>query len=262
MKAATDGCGCFPTGRHYPGIAHLLRASTVGLVEGVDPETPWSEIEIALLDVETTGRDASLDRVIEVGIAIMKGGVILEEHDWLINPERAIPAASTEVHGISDADVQGKPTFAEVAREIVAALGARVPAAYNALFDKAFIMSELARAGVDLSSARALKRDVVWIDPLVWAREIQQAEKSRSLGEVAQRLGIDPGRAHRASDDAKTAALVLRALGQDGRVPRPYGAFVQEQRRLGFAQADERRAWRSTGETWSNSNKTPTKPAN
>jgi DNA polymerase-3 subunit epsilon len=246
MRAVvSDGCGCFPTGRHYPGVAHLLRASNVGLVEGVAPETPWSEVEIALLDVETTGRDASLDRVVEVGIAVVRAGKIIAEYDWLLNPEMPIPAASTEVHGISDADVKDKPTFARVAEEIVAALGSRVPAAYNALFDRAFLMAELARAGVDVSGVPALRRDVVWIDPLVWAREIQQAEKSRSLGEVAQRLGIDPGRAHRASDDAKTAALVLFALGVDGRVPRPYGSFVQEQRRLALAQADERRQWRA-----------------
>jgi DNA polymerase-3 subunit epsilon len=244
MRAVLESCGCFPTGRHYPGIAHLLRASTVGLVEGFAPETPWTEIEIALIDVETTGRDASIDRIVELGIAVMRGGEIVAEYNWLVNPGIPIPQASVEVHGISDADVKDKPAFGNVAQEILGALGHRVPAAYNALFDKAFVLSEFARANVDVSQSRALKRDVVWIDPLVWAREIQQAEKSRSLGEVAQRLGIDAGRAHRASDDAKTAARVLHLLGSDGRVPRPYGAFVQEQRRLAFAQADERRQWR------------------
>jgi len=244
LRAVVESCGCFPTGHHYPGIAHLLRASTVGLVEGVAPETPWNEIEIALVDVETTGRDASLDRVVEVGIAIAKNGEIINQFNWLINPGISIPPASTEVHGIGDSDVKDKPEFTVVAAEIVNAIGARVPAAYNALFDKAFLLSELARASFDISTVRALRRDVVWIDPLVWAREIQQAEKSRSLGEVAARLGIDAGRAHRANDDAATAVHVLHALGTDGRVPRPYGSFIQEQRRLAFAQADERRAWR------------------
>lgn len=241
----SDGCGCFPTGRHYPGIAHLLRASTLGLVAGISPDVPWEEVEIALLDVETTGRDASIDRVIEVGIAVARGGKIISMHNWLVNPGVPIPAASTEVHGIKDADVADKPSFAEIAREIAETLGGRVPAAYNALFDKAFLLSELARASMDVGPYPSLKRDVVWVDPLVWAREIQQAEKSRSLGDVAQRLGIELARAHRASEDAEAAARVLYALCVDGRVPRPYGAFVQEQRRLGLAQADERRQWRN-----------------
>ena len=64
-------------------------------------------------------------------------------------------------------------------------------------------------------------------------------------GEVAARLGITLDNAHRASDDADAALRVLLALGRDVRVPRAYGALVQEQRRLAMAQADERRLkWR------------------
>jgi len=114
-----------------------------------------------------------------------------------------------------------------------------IPAAYNAAFDRAFLGAELARAGV------LLARDVEWLDPLVWARELQQGEKSRALGEVAARLGIDLETAHRASADAEAALKVLFALGRDVRVPRTYAALVQEQRRLAMAQADERRMkWR------------------
>jgi DNA polymerase-3 subunit epsilon len=114
-----------------------------------------------------------------------------------------------------------------------------LPAAYNAAFDKAFLTNELARAG------RTVRRDVEWVDPLVWARELQQGEKSRALGEVAARLGIAIENAHRASDDAEAALRVLFALGRDVRVPPTYGAFVLEQRRLSLAQADERRMrWR------------------
>ena len=32
-RSLGDGCGCFPTGRHYPGIAHLLKVSIRGLAE-------------------------------------------------------------------------------------------------------------------------------------------------------------------------------------------------------------------------------------
>src|SRR5262245_27355291 len=59
MRAVvTDGCGCFPTGRHYAGIAHLLRAVVRGLAEDLAAaEAPWDGVPIAVLDVETTGRD-------------------------------------------------------------------------------------------------------------------------------------------------------------------------------------------------------------
>ena len=91
-----------------------------------------------------------------------------------------------------------------------------------------------------------MRKSVEWLDPLVWARELQQGERSRALGEVAQRLGIALENAHRASDDAEAALRILLVLGRDVRVPKTYAGIVQEQRRLGMAQADERRVkWRA-----------------
>jgi len=251
VKVATEGCGCFPTGRHYPGIAHLLRTVVRGLVDEVAADAPWNDLEIALLDVETTGRDAGIDRVIELGIVVGRGGVVIDRKNWLINPGIPIPAQATEVHGIKDEDVKDAPAFGAVAQDIAQALRGRVPAAYNANFDKTFLLSEFARLGAaGLTGAErlppGLRRDIEWMDPLVWARELQSDERSRALGDVAARLGIELETAHRASADAEAALRVLWALGLDPRVPRAYGALVQEQRRLAFAQADERRMWRKS----------------
>lgn len=244
MRASLDACGCFPTGRHYPGIAHLLKTVIRGVAAGFAQDAPWHEYEIALIDVETTGTDASVDRVIELGIAIGRAGEIVERHNWMINPGMPIPAQSREVHGISDEDVASAPAFAQIAAEIAAALKGRIPAAYNATFDKSFVLTEFARLGqAPTTTAPALTRSVEWIDPLVWARELQQDERSRALGEVAARLGITHEKAHRASEDADAALRVLYALAVDSRVPRTYGALVQEQRRLGYEQADQRRRW-------------------
>lgn len=139
------------------------------------------------------------------------------------------------------------PPFEVVAREIAAALAGCVPAAYNAAFDRVFLGNEIARAAVMTGPLPpALQKGVDWIDPLVWARELQSEEKSRALGEVASRLGITLENAHRASDDAEAALRVMFALAVDARIPRTYGALVQEQRRLALDQADERRLrWRT-----------------
>jgi DNA polymerase-3 subunit epsilon len=202
-------------------------------------DAPWAALPIALIDVETTGRDASVDRVVEVGIVLSRGGEIVERRNWLVNPGRPIPKEASDVHKITDDDVKDAPAFAAVAAEVAAMLEGCLPAAYNAAFDKAFLTNELARAGL------TVRRDVEWVDPLVWARELQQGEKSRALGEVAARLGVALENAHRAIDDAEAALKVMFVLGRDVRVPPTYGAFVLEQRRLSMAQADERRMrWR------------------
>ncbi len=244
-RVVSDGCGCFPTGRHYPGIAHLLKVQIRGLVAGFANDVPWHEIDVALLDVETTGRDASVDRVVELGIAVGRRGEIVARYNWLINPGMPIPAEVTAIHHITDEMVADKPRFEVVASEIANALKDCVPAAYNALFDRAFLMSEFSRAKVDGAGVPALTREVEWLDPLVWARDIQDDQKSRSLGDVAARLGVALEKAHRAQDDAEAALRVLYVLGGDSRIPRAYGAMVQEQRRLSQVQADARRNWRS-----------------
>jgi DNA polymerase-3 subunit epsilon len=258
-SAATDGCGCFPTGRHYAGIAHLLRAVARGIAEEFAADAAWVDLPVALVDVETTGRDASVDRVVEVGIAVARAGEIIARYNWLIHPGIAIPAEAKAVHGIGDDDVKDSPRFEAIAHEIAAALVGCVPAAYNAAFDRAFLHNEFARAtGSETRTPSAplnspappappfLRREVDWLDPLVWAREIQREERSRALGDVAARLGIALENAHRASDDAEAALRVLLALGRDARVPRLYGALVQEQKRLALLHADERRFWKSS----------------
>jgi DNA polymerase-3 subunit epsilon len=263
-RALSDGCGCFPTGRHYPGIAHLLKVEIRGLAAGFAPDVAWDEIDVALLDVETTGRDASVDRVVEIGIAVGRHGAVVARYDWLVDPGIPIPDEAAGVHGITDAMVAGKPRFEAIASEVAQALRGCVPAAYNAQFDRAFLHGEFSRARPELrgeaagdgpkgaiihvadpAGVPALARETEWIDPLVWARELQADEKSRALGDVAARLGVGLEKAHRAQDDAEAALRVLYALGKDPRVPRAYGALVQEQRRLAHAQADARRAWRS-----------------
>jgi DNA polymerase III subunit epsilon len=244
-RVLSDGCGCFPTGRHYPGIAHLLKVAIRGLAEGFAQDAPWHELDIALLDVETTGRDASVDRVVELGIVVGRHGQVIARYNWLIHPGMSIPAEVSAIHGITDDMVADKPRFEAVASEVAQALRGCIPAAYNALFDRAFLMGEFARAKADVTGVPALAREVEWIDPLVWARDIQSDEKSRALGDVAARLGVKLEQAHRASDDAEAALRVMFALGDDPRVPRAYGALVQEQRRLSQAQADQRRNWRS-----------------
>ncbi len=245
MKGHIEGCGCFPTGRHYAGIAHLIRIQAIGVVEGFEGENGWIELPIALIDVETTGREGATDRIVEIGIVIGRRGEILERRSWLVNPAMPIPEESRAVHGITDEMVQNQPIFADVAAEIAAALRGVIPAAYNASFDKSFLLAELERAGFGRDQMPAsLAPNVEWIDPLVWARELSELDKGKSLGEVCERLGIALETAHRATDDAEAALRVLYTFSKDVRVPKSYAGLAQEQRRLLRLQDEERMRWK------------------
>lgn len=246
MRAGADGGGCFPTGRHYPGIAHLLRVVAAGLADEFSGETPMSDVVLVAIDTETTGRDPAVDRVVEIACVVWKQGSTVVRHEWLVNPGQPIPKEAFDVHGIGDDDVRDKPGFAGIVDELLDVLEAAVPLAYNAEFDRRFLLAELERAG---HAARQLppacRKGIEWVDPLVWARELQRHEKSKALGEVCARLGIEIAQAHRATDDAEAALAVLQAFSTDTRVPKTYAAFIQEQRRLAREFEEERARWRN-----------------
>ncbi|HEX4340399.1 MAG TPA: 3'-5' exonuclease [Polyangiaceae bacterium] len=245
MRAGEEGGGCFPTGKHYPGIAHLLRIVAQGLVDEFDGALAVEELLVVSIDTETTGKDPAVDRVIELGAVVFKNGEVVSRHRWLMNPGVPIPKEAFDVHGISDDHVKDSPPFSMVAVEILAVLEGKIPLAYNADFDRAFLVEELGRAGVARPAMPpAARRGIEWLDPLVWARELHQEEKSRSLGDVAERLGIALDKAHSAVHDAEAAAFVHAAFCKHERVPRFYGAFVQEQRRLARLHAEDRQYWR------------------
>lgn len=67
---------------------------------------------------------------------------IVQEFRSLVNPERPIDAGAQAVHGISDADVAGMPTLAEIAAEQITSPIQMV--AHNAPFDRRMIANHIA----------------------------------------------------------------------------------------------------------------------
>jgi DNA polymerase III subunit epsilon len=233
MRGALDVCGCFPTGRHYPGIAErLLRAlnNVVGLSAEFEPRTRWAETRLAIIDFETTGLSPEQDRVLEIGVACFASGQLTLLKNWLINPGIPIPEEARAIHNISDEEIAGAPSFAAVAAELGEVLRGHIPVAYNAGFDRAFLHAELRRLGASASQddlPPAFLEEVVWVDPLVWVRELYSDDKSRKLADITARLGIALERAHRAASDAEAAGRVLLALAE--RLPTTYAEVVNLQ---------------------------------
>ncbi len=237
MRTTLHGRGCFPTGQHYPGIAHLIRVVTDGLAKEFDAQTPIRDLPIACIDTETTGTEAAQDRIVEVGCVVFRDGQPISRNSWLINPGIPIPEEARAVHGISDDDVKDKPFFAGTVDEIASALSGTVPLAYNALFDQGFIHTEMERSGrASSDKVPAFRNDVTWLDPFLWGWKILQKEESKrgegTLSAVCKKLGVKLEKAHRATDDAEAAGHVMAKLFERPEVPGTYAAFVREQNRL------------------------------
>lgn len=225
-------CGCFPTGGPWPGLAELGAAGAMGLVPGLDPDLPWIDLPLAVIDVETTGLDPQGDRVVEVAVVPVDRAVPGEGRGWLVNPGRAVPPEALAVHGLTDAELLASPAFSAIAGEVAEAIAGRVPVAYNADFDRLFLAVEYDRLGV--ARPPCLRRGIEWIDPLVWARLAQRAERGHKLSDVAARLGIDVGQSHRAVSDARTAASIFLALRDV--FPPTYMRLVRHQKDYAAAQ--------------------------
>ncbi|MDB4973256.1 MAG: polymerase epsilon subunit [Myxococcaceae bacterium] len=247
--AQHDVCGCFPTGRHYPGIAEFLIQAfsrVEGLWQPFAANQPWIDLPLAVIDFETTGFDAQLDRVVEIGVVCFERGEVTKRVSWLIQPGMAIPEAAMNVHGITDAMVADSPRFEHVAEELRLALVGHLPVAYNATFDRKFLHAEMARAGSASQFLRepvpATDAGVTWVDPLVWVRELMADEKSKRLGDICERLGIELSDAHRAWADAEATGKVLLRLVD--RMPKTYAELIRIQDQYAAHQEAELADWR------------------
>ena len=249
MRGQIEICGCFPTGRHYPGIADLLARARVtldvrGLAVGFEPSLAWASSSFAVIDFETTGLDPAMDRVLEMGVVCFDDGVMTASQNWLVQPTIPVPEGATAVHGITDAMLADAPRFEEVWPEIRSLLEGRLPVAYNAGFDKRFLHAELERMGESTWGEHlppCMQSDVEWIDPLVWARELYPDQGAR-LGEMCAHLGIALDGAHRAANDAEATGKVLLALATQ--MPGTYAELIRVQVRYAAQQDVDYAIWR------------------
>jgi len=112
---------------------------------------------IAFIDLETTGVNLSVDRIIEVAIIKILPDNTRQVKRKLLNPGMPIPPQSTEIHGITNEMVKDAPTFKQAGNELKQFIENCDMGGYNSnRFDIPMLMEEFLRAGmdVDLSSRR------------------------------------------------------------------------------------------------------------
>ena len=105
---------------------------------------------ICFFDLETTGIQVAKDRIVEISILKVFPDGREEEYTQRINPTIPIPAVTTAVHGISDADIADAPVFAEKAVEIHNMIKDSDLAGFNSnRFDIPLLAEELLRCDID-----------------------------------------------------------------------------------------------------------------
>src|SRR5512145_747658 len=116
---------------------------------------------IAFIDLETTGTNLGLDRIVEIAIVkLLADGTKIVKRK-LINPEMPIPASSSDIHGITNEMVKDCPTFKQVAQELKQVLDGCDLAGYNSnRFDIPLLMEEFLRAQIEFDMKNRKLLDV------------------------------------------------------------------------------------------------------
>ena len=155
--------------------------------------------DFTVIDIETTTNVVDEAEVVEIAAVRVRDRAIVDELTSLVRPARGIDPNAAAVHGISEAEVAGAPTFAELWPRVRAFCGTDTLVAHNGHHFDFPILERL--SGDTL---------VGTYDTLPLARRLHAG--SASLSGLAAHFGIDTGRSHRALDDTRTLAKVLLAL--------------------------------------------------
>ncbi|MFS7986276.1 putative DNA-directed DNA polymerase [Helianthus anomalus] len=181
-------------------------------------------VTVIVFDIETTGFKRDADRIIEIALRDLSGGVD-STFQTLVNPDMLV--MNSDIHGISSSMV--KSTAVPRMRELIPILlqyvrsrqkpgGQTLFVAHNAkTFDVPFLMNEFKRCSYEIPS------DWHFMDSMSPARELKNLKipegmtrVSRSLQALREHYKIPlTGNAHRAMADANVLALVLQKMTRD-----------------------------------------------
>lgn len=172
---------------------------------------PEMHTTFTAIDIETTGLHPFYSEIIEIAaVKFQLDGTFEDDFTQLINPLKPIPPRATEIHGITDSMVAGKPLWGDVAPYLYKFVGDSVLVAHNAPFDLSFLTFK----GTVIQNPFP---DHFVADTLTIARGVYRHFAKFTLLDLSGKLGFEMTETHRALADAKACAeLFLAAYNTNG----------------------------------------------
>jgi DNA polymerase-3 subunit epsilon len=189
-------------------IAATAPVPASGAAEGGVAHVPFTDLEYAVVDVETTGWTPEESGITEIGAVRVRRGEIVAEFTSLVNPGAPVPEAIAELTGISDQMLAPAPLIATVLPGLLAFARGCVLTAHNAPFDVGFLRAACAASGLPWPGYPV-------IDTVRLARQLMitpDEVPDRKLRSLARFFGTPTQPSHRALADARATAWVLRRL--------------------------------------------------
>lgn len=170
-------------------------------------EKSIEEAAYVVVDLEATGSLIGVDKIIEVGMALVRGGEVVDRFNSLVRCTRSVSPHVRRLTGIDSDELKQAPALSEIAPRIAGILrAADVFVAHDVWFDLAFLRWELSRLKIEMPPLVSLctlrLARILWPDLEGWR-----------LKDLAARFTVTLEHPHRAGDDAlATAGVLLREL--------------------------------------------------
>jgi len=159
---------------------------------------------LVVFDLESTGLNITEDRIIELSYVKVFPDGHEESKTYRFNPGKVIPQQAIDVHGITNEDLVGEPTFKERAHDIARVFEGSDIAGFNSNhFDIPLLAQEMSKAGVNFDPSQHKFIDVQTIYHKREKRDLEAA--------CIFYCGHPMENHHSASDDARTTLEVLKA---------------------------------------------------
>ena len=160
------------------------------------------ERPLVALDLETTSADITNARIVQIAYIKYETDGEVKTYNQFLNPKYPISSEASEVHGITQKDVENEPTFQEIAENIIKDLVNVDFAGYNVVFDLQILIAEFSRIKVKFHTVGANIIDgfKLWI-----------ALRPRTLSDAVREFTDDiPKDAHDALADIEMTMRVIK----------------------------------------------------
>lgn len=165
-----------------------------------------NNLNLVVLDLETTGLAAKTDKIIEIGAVRIRNGKVDGEFSKLIQPGFPLEQRTIDITGITDEMLKAQPGFELIANELLDFIQEDILLGHNIIFDYSFLKKSVINC-----MPKGTKFERNGIDTLKIARCVLEPECKKTLPALCEKFQITY-HPHRALEDAKATWTLFEHL--------------------------------------------------